>query len=216
MDTIHGTPATKVDGGIPMSRPYVRSEDRRRQIVQAALELVSEHGVQGATLNRIAERVGVTTAALYGHFDNRREILLEAMDAVFEMVRELHRSAENPNALERLREIGIQHTGMVSTAEGFATSLFEFIAAPPGEGLREALGAKELVMLEDLAEIVREGQSQGTIRTDADPYYVAWLLVSRAWTEDVSYLMGIAGHWMGPRSERMLDEILAMIRAPGA
>jgi hypothetical protein len=28
--------------------------------------------------------------------------------------------------------------------------------------------------------------------------------------------MGIAGHWMGPRSERMLDEILAMIRAPGA
>jgi len=198
-----------------VSRPYVRGEDRRRQIVEAALILVSEHGVQGATLNRIADRVGVTTAALYGHFVNRREILLEAMDAVFERVRDLHRSADDPDALERLRTIGLQHTRMLSTGGDVATALFEFVAASPDEGLREALGAKELVLIEDLAEIVRQGQEQGSIRQDADPYYVAWTLVSRAWTEDVSYLMGIAGHWMGPRSERMLDEILEGIRAPG-
>lgn len=198
-----------------MSRPYIRGEDRRRQIVEAALELVSEHGVQGATLNRIADRVGVTTAALYGHFENRREILLEAMDAVFERVRALHRSADDVDALERLRTIGIQHTRMVSAGGGVVTALFEFVAAPPDEGLREALGAKELVLVEDLAEIVRQGQEQGSIRQEVDPYYVAWTLVSRAWTEDVSYLMGIASHWMGPRSERMLDEILEGIRAPG-
>lgn len=68
--------------------------------------------------------------------------------------------------------------------------------------------------MEDLAEIVREGQVQGTIREDADPYYVAWTLVSRSWTEDVSYLMGISDHWMGARSDRMLNEILEGIRAP--
>jgi AcrR family transcriptional regulator len=173
---------------------------------------VSEHGVKGATLNRIAEGLGVTTAALYGHYSNRQEILLDAMDSVFERVRDLHRSAGSPNALERLREIGLQHTQMVAT-EGFATALFEFIAAPPDEGLREALGAKELVLVEDVAEIVREGQAQGSIRADADPYYVAWVLVSRAWAEDVSYLMGIAGHFMGPRSKQMLDELLESIRA---
>ena len=197
-----------------MARPYVRGEDRRRQIIEVTLRLVAKHGVQGATLNQIAKEVGVTTAALYGHFANRREILLETMDAVFEMVRGLHRSATHPNALERLREIGVQHTQMVSTADGFASAFLEFIAASPEEGLREAWGAKELVLIEDLAGIVREGQSQGTIREDVDPYYVAWLFVSRAWTEDVSYLMGIAGHWMGARSDRMLDQILEDIRAP--
>lgn len=196
-----------------MARPYLRTEDRRRQIVEVALELVSEHGVNGTTLNRIAEKAGITTAALYGHFSNRREILLLAMDAVFEEVRDLHRSAQNPDALERLREIGIGHTRMVSSGGRFARALFEFIAAPPDEGLREALGAKELVLVEDLAEIVREGQAQGTIRRRADPYYVAWTLVSRSWTEDVSYLMGVSDHWMGPRSERMLNEILQGIRA---
>jgi AcrR family transcriptional regulator len=196
-----------------VTRPYLRGEDRRKQIVEVTLQLVSEHGVRGATLNRIAKALGVTTAALYGHYPGRREILLDAMDAVFERVRELHRSASHPDAVERLREIGLQHTQMVAT-EGFATALFEFIAAPPDEGLREALGAKELVLVEDVASIVREGQTQGTIRTDVDPYYVAWVLVSRAWAEDVSYLMGIADHWMGPRSEQMLSELLERIRIP--
>lgn len=198
-----------------MPRTYMKREDRRKQIIDVTLRLVSEHGVQGATLNRIAAAAGITTAAIYGHFSNRQEILLEAMDCVCERVRDLHRSARNPNALERLRDIGRGHTDMVSAADGFAACFFEFIAAPPDEGLREALGQKELVLVQDLVNIVVEGQSQGTIRKEVDPYQVAWTLVSRAWAEDVSFLMGIADHWHGPRSDRMLDDILASIAEPG-
>ena len=183
-----------------MSRPYVRRKERRDQIVEVALRLVSEHGVRGATLNRVASGVGVTTPALYAHFANRRELLLEVMDRVFEKVRELHRSATNPNAVERLREIGLGHSRLVSAEEGFALALFEFIAAPPDEDLREVLGTKELMLVEDLAEIVREGQQQGTIREEVDPYQIAWMLVSRSWTEDVALLMGIAEHWNAIRA----------------
>jgi AcrR family transcriptional regulator len=197
-----------------MSRQYVRAEERRKQIVSVALRLISEHGVQGATLNRIAAGVGITTPSLYGHFASRRDILLEVMDSVFEKVRELHRSAKHPNALERLREIGIGHTRLVSNEEGFAIAFFEFIAAPPDEDLREALGQKELTLVEDLAEIVREGQAQGTIRQDADPQQIAWMLVSRAWTEDIAHLMGIEDHWNPDRSRKMLDQILELIAPP--
>ena len=189
----------------------MKGEVRRRQIVEVALRLVSEHGVQGATLNRIAREVGMTTAGLYGHFKNRREILLAVMDVVFERVQALHRSASNPNALERLRESSIAHT---RAAERFAAAAFEFVAAPPGEGIREVWGEKTLTLIEELAEIVREGQAQGTIRKDADCYYVAWMLVGWGWTKDVSSLMGISSHWMGPRSERMLNEMLEEIRNP--
>jgi AcrR family transcriptional regulator len=199
-----------------MSRPYVRAEQRRRQIVEVALKLVSEHGVGGATLNRIAAGVGITTPALYGHFASRRDILLQVMDSVFEKVRELHRSAKHPNALERLREIGIGHTRLVSDEEGFALAFFEFIAAPPDEDLREPMGLRELMLVEDLAEIVREGQGQGTIRKDVDPHQIAWMLVSRAWTEDVTHLMGIAEHWNPVRSRWMLEHILELIAVPQA
>jgi AcrR family transcriptional regulator len=197
-----------------MSRPYYRAEERKKQIVSVALDLVSKHGVRGATLNRIARGVGITTPALYGHFAGRRDILLEVMDDVFENVRELHRAAKNPNALERLREIGIGHTRLVSDKEGFALAFFEFIAAPPDEDLREPLGRKELTLVEDLVEIVKEGQSQGTIRQDIDPCQIAWMIVSRAWTEDIAYLMGIEDHWSPVRSRWMLEHILELIAAP--
>lgn len=194
----------------------MKAEERKKQIVGVALRLVSEHGVGGATLNRIAAGVGITTPALYGHFASRREILLEVMDSVFEKVRELHRSAKHPNARERLREIGLGHTRLVLAEEGFALAFFEFIAAPPDEDLREALGQKELTLVEDLAEIVREGQAQGTIRPDADPPQIAWMLVSRAWTEDIAHLMGIEDQWNPVRSGLMLDQILDLIAVPEA
>lgn len=197
-----------------MVRSYQKGEARKKQIIDAALRLVAERGVGGATLNRVAASVGVTTPALYAHFSSRRELLLEAMDTVFEKVRELRRSASHPSALERLREIGLSHTRLVSTEEAFPLLFFEFIMAPPHEDLREVLGGKELMLVEDLAEIVREGQQQGTIREEVDPYQIAWMLVSRAWTEDVTRLMGLAEHWNEARSTWMLDAILDLVATP--
>ena len=96
------------------------------------------------------------------------------------------------------------------------SALFELIAAPPSEGLREAVGAGHLAIVEDLAAMVREGQQQGTIAKDADPEEVAWLIVSRDWAEDVSELIGTSDRWNEARSNQMLDLILDSIAEPPA
>jgi hypothetical protein len=62
-----------------------------------------------------------------------------------------------------------------------------------------------------LAAIVREGQRQGSIRTDADPEQVGWLITSRHWTEDVALLMGVTEDWNEERSNRLLDLIIGSI-----
>lgn len=194
-----------------MPRPYLRTEIRRKQIIDAALQLVSKYGVKGATLNRIAAEVGLTTPSLYAHFPNRRELLLAAMDTIYERVRALHHLATGPSALERLRQINLDYMRLVASEEKFALTLFEFIAAPPDENLREALGAKELTLVEELTEIVREGQREGSIREEVDPYQIAWMMVSRAWADDVTHLMGIDSHWIPKRSRWMLDHILEFV-----
>jgi AcrR family transcriptional regulator len=194
-----------------MARQYVKTEERKREIVEATLRLISKEGVKGATLNRIAGAVGVTTPSLYGHYENRRAILVDAMQAVFERVLKIHHSSTNPNALERLREISLNHTIVAAEEEGFAMAFVEFIAAPPDEGLRDAFAANQLTLVGDLASIVREGQQQGTIREDVDADQVAWELACRAWTEDLVLLMGIAEHWNQGRSKVMLDNILESI-----
>jgi AcrR family transcriptional regulator len=55
-------------------------QDTRGRILDAALELFSEHGFDGTTLQQIADRLGVTKAALYYHFRSKDD-LLDALHA---------------------------------------------------------------------------------------------------------------------------------------
>jgi len=51
------------------------TEDTRARIKAVALELFTEHGYENTSLREIAERLGVTKAALYYHFKSKDEIV---------------------------------------------------------------------------------------------------------------------------------------------
>jgi AcrR family transcriptional regulator len=52
--------------------------DTKTRILDIALDLFSEHGFEGTTLQQIADRLGFTKAALYYHFRSKDD-LLEAL-----------------------------------------------------------------------------------------------------------------------------------------
>lgn len=47
----------------------------RERILQAALELFSQHGYAGTSVRQIAAHVGLKPSSLYSHFDGKEEIL---------------------------------------------------------------------------------------------------------------------------------------------
>src|SRR6201747_3109732 len=49
----------------------------RERILDVALELFNEQGYDKTSLREISERLGVTKAALYYHFERKEDILLE-------------------------------------------------------------------------------------------------------------------------------------------
>jgi len=49
----------------------------RERILDVALELFNENGYDATSLREIAERLGVTKAAIYYHFQSKADILLE-------------------------------------------------------------------------------------------------------------------------------------------
>jgi AcrR family transcriptional regulator len=51
----------------------------RARVLDAALELFSEHGFDGTTIQQIADRLGVTKAALYYHFESPKDEILAAL-----------------------------------------------------------------------------------------------------------------------------------------
>jgi AcrR family transcriptional regulator len=191
----------------------LKADERKRQIVQVALATVAEHGVQGTTVTRIAEGVGVTHSALYAHFANRQEILLAALDAVFEKIYAIHTMSKREDAVERLREIMRYHTTSLTTSEeaSYPHTLFEFIAASSDGVLREALRAKEAEATRQIADIIDEAKHQGTVQQLVDSEQVAWMLAACAWAEDTAYLMDIKSFQDAALAERIANLILDSI-----
>jgi AcrR family transcriptional regulator len=63
--------------------------DTRAEIRAAALQLFSERGVDATSLREIAERIGITKAALYYHYASKDALLGELVDPMFAELREL-------------------------------------------------------------------------------------------------------------------------------
>jgi len=52
----------------------------KTKIIEAARTIISEHGIQGATIRGIAEQAGVSTGAIYHYYSSKEAILYDVMD----------------------------------------------------------------------------------------------------------------------------------------
>ncbi|MET8824900.1 TetR/AcrR family transcriptional regulator [Streptomyces sp. NPDC004610] len=57
----------------------VRSEERRAEIVRAALEVIAERGYRGASLAAVAERVGLTQQGLLHYYPTKDALLVAVL-----------------------------------------------------------------------------------------------------------------------------------------
>jgi AcrR family transcriptional regulator len=51
------------------------SKDKRETILQAALELIAEHGFHGAPMSAVAQRAGVSAGIIYHYFASKEDLI---------------------------------------------------------------------------------------------------------------------------------------------
>jgi TetR/AcrR family tetracycline transcriptional repressor len=79
----------------------------RATIVQAALRLLDEVGIDGLSTRRLAADLGIKSASLYWHFKDKGELLNEMSSEMFnECLQAIHASKSDADMLEHLAEIG--------------------------------------------------------------------------------------------------------------
>ena len=66
-----------------MDKKRITLTPRQAEIVDAALKLIAEQGIQHLTIRNLSTAIGVTEAALYRHFPGKTEII-QAMVSRFE------------------------------------------------------------------------------------------------------------------------------------
>ena len=88
--------------------------DTRSRVQKVALELFAEQGYEKTSLREIAERLGVTKAALYYHFKSKEDIVHSFTDDYFaELDRLVDWAKGQPRDDESRREILDRYVGIV-------------------------------------------------------------------------------------------------------
>ena len=130
-----------------------RRPGTRERIQQVALELFAERGYDDASMREIAERVGLTKAALYYHFRTKEDILASAIEDVASSMDELSDWLRAQPASAQTRVAALER--LVALVSGRLGPLARFAQEnravlrrlPTGERMRER--GRELLSLFD-------------------------------------------------------------------
>jgi AcrR family transcriptional regulator len=190
--------------------------ERRREILEATLEIISEHGVEGATVARIAAAVGLTPGALYRHFHSRGALISEANKAANERALSWMEASTEPDVMRRLEELGAAQAGWAR--ENFSTVVRPFfteLASEPDPDAGDRLVLADFKSFKAAVRIAEEGRRQGVIRADVPPEDVAWALHMFAWAQDIALLAGAEQAVDDGTIRRNLQRMLDSFRTNG-
>ncbi|MQA94612.1 MAG: TetR family transcriptional regulator [Streptosporangiales bacterium] len=121
-----------------------RRTDTREQIQEIALELFAEQGYEKTSLREIADRLGVTKAALYYHFKAKDDILRALFDDHLQRVAELADWAEGqPGSQATREELVRRYAELVRSRTTFTRFMHENQASvrefAPAERMKEQM-----------------------------------------------------------------------------
>ena len=141
---------------------------RQHQIIEAARNLIAAKGMDGVTIDAIAEEVGLTEGAIYRHFASKHQILSLLVDDIERNLLDTVQSAqtEGASAVDSLEHILEAH---LSDVEGHRAVSFVVIAEAMGfDGT--TLAPKVSLMftryLELIQAVLDRGIREGSIRPD--------------------------------------------------
>jgi AcrR family transcriptional regulator len=109
----------------------VRHEDTRDQILEVALELFVAEGYETASISEVAERLGITKAAVYYHFPAKEDLLLTLVGPFLDHVDEMlatavptgHFPAGRRKLLETSLDVLLKHRTLVCLLSRDVSSL---------------------------------------------------------------------------------------------
>jgi AcrR family transcriptional regulator len=151
------------------------AEATRDKLLLAAVELFAEHGYAGIRVRHIAARAGVTTGAIYAHYNDVASLLADAAGRAVDYAVQSIADVAPGELASVLRSFVTETTGHGLSREQ-SLLLEAFVAARREERLRQVLSEvlrDRLVLLE---KTVTEAQARGEIRADLPASALAWYL----------------------------------------
>jgi AcrR family transcriptional regulator len=147
--------------------PYKPGIARRLQVVTAAVEVFGEYGFAGGTVQRVADRVGITPAAIDKLFGNKEALLVAVLEYWDEQTTEvIGPDARGMALLDGFRALMAYHVRHKGLLELYTTMAAE--STSPRHPAHAFMNERYRTSLETMRQIFVDAAREGALRPMSD------------------------------------------------
>jgi len=152
--------------------------ERQQQIVETAIKIIAQRGIQNLTIKNIASEIGISEPALYRHFSSKLEIL-KAVITYFQIkmqpaLEKLKRSIISINKIESFM---LEHFKIINQNPNFAKVIFSEANFQNEESLIIKMNNMMSQSHKILETIILSGQHKIEIRTDISSLNIIRMII---------------------------------------
>lgn len=143
------------------------TQERQREIADAAIKIIGERGLREFTAASLANEVGIKDATIFRHFKDMNEVTLAVLDRIKELLDATPPLTGNP--LEQLEAFVMSRLHSVAVQPGIQSLLFsDQISHALGKKGPRRIAALRNQGREFVRTCLRDAAKQGLIREDLD------------------------------------------------
>ena len=160
-----------------------RQEHTRARLMSSAARVAARRGLEGASLDEVAEEAGYTKGAVYANFAGKEDLFLAMLDARFaDRLAELDRVlAVDAPPEEQARRAARHFIAAIEAEPEWERLFFEFaVYASRNEGFRRELVARYRALRERIAELLERRARELGIAPSVPPDQVATMTFAMA------------------------------------
>ncbi|MFJ9850289.1 TetR/AcrR family transcriptional regulator [Streptomyces sp. NPDC101150] len=164
---------------------------RRAKLLEATCRVIALRGVRGLRVEDVAAEAGVSKTLIYYHFRDRGGLVTSALEYVNDRAESCAGIAEGDDTPVRdllLALLAAEFQDDTTVRENSAVWGEVRAAATFEEGLRRTLASLTERWLVDVAELIADGQDDGSISASVDSRAAAVRLTS--------LVEGLSGRWL--------------------
>lgn len=153
--------------------------ERQKEIVEAALELITKKGIQGLTIKNLAKKIGISEPAIYRHYDNKIHILIAILEFFKSNTEQIFKKELNNDnkAIDKIEHLFTKHFNSFSATPSLVSVIFS-----------EEIFRNEPILIEKISEVIDKndkiltsiiisGQKSGEIRTDIEAKHLSTMIM---------------------------------------
>lgn len=196
---------------------HATSNNPRRELLNVAIDCFAKYGYAATSIDRIAKAAGVTKGALYYHFKDKEELLLQSVQhrlGQFErrVVQEISTIADPAESIRALGRICHEHATKSNHRRLIVTLMVEALDTYPA--LERVFRDMMRRFRAFVADLIERGKQRGGFRSDVDSPLAAGMFAGAVMGMEIQYYQDPASFDLRRALEESCEQFIAWLQPP--